>query len=95
MPKINLKEFSSHIVFNFPDRKAKFDTGNYDVLSNYITPLASSIIGQLNENVVITKMPILSVLYLTRFANSALVLILDIIKYGLLLLSALVIYSFI
>lgn len=78
---------------NFNDRLSVYLRGNYDEILENSVPLASKISELLSPFAIELDLPIVSTLEFTRFANTFISLVLNLILIGLLYLSSFVIYN--
>jgi ABC-type antimicrobial peptide transport system permease subunit len=91
--QIDLREYSSNTVVNFNDRLNVYLKGNYDQILQDSVPLASKITELLSPFAIEVELPIVSALEFTRFANTFISLVLNLILLGLLYLSSFVIFN--
>lgn len=78
---------------NFNNRLDIYLNGNYDSILDAAVPLASRITNLLSPFAVNVEMPIVEALDFTRFANTFISLVLNLILVGLLYLASFVIFN--
>jgi hypothetical protein len=88
-----LYEFSDYVYINYRNRLNFYLKSNYlDLLAKTI-PTASRIIDRIGTHTCYSQVPLIKAMEITRFSNSLIQVVLNLIVSGLIFLSAYVIYN--
>lgn len=90
---VNWVEVADKVIVNFPNRMEVYLNGNFNNILAQAIPLASRIVDILGPYAISLELPIVASLSFTKFANTFVSLVLNMILGGLLFLSGYVIYN--
>lgn len=95
IPELKLEDFSSKIIFNFPNREDVYQSGNYDEIDDFFIPEAGKIVHRIGHHSVKADMPIIDLMYKIQLPSALFSVLLSILKVHMLYISGFVVYNFI